>query len=232
MMQLKGRLQQVSDILQQKLGEKNILSSKLFEVQQLLSIMQNEATLYISVRKLLEIFVKSIEGRMRNYIEPIVTEALHFVFDQPLYFHLVFVTRRNQVEVDFIILSGDEAEKVFQLYISNLAEYGEKLELLVKESKNINDTYGGAVNQVLSCILRFVIAELLKLRGPIFLDEPSSAVHPTYAIKLGQLILSLSKKFGRQYIVVTHSKELSSFADVVYEVRQIDGISYVTKIED
>jgi len=36
--------------------------------------------------------------------------------------------------------------------------------------------YGGAINQVLSLVLRLVLVELLKVEGPIFFDEPSSAV--------------------------------------------------------
>jgi len=173
----------------------------------------------------MEIFVKGVEYRIRDYIEPVVSEAFEFVFDQNLKFHLLFVNRRNQVEVDFIILRDDKTEELYQKCIQNPGKYTKQLESLVKETKNINFMYGGAVNQVLSLILRLVLVELLKVKGPVFLDEPSSAVSEEYNMRLGQLISSLSQRFQRQIVLITHSKTLASFAEKSYTINKINGIS-------
>jgi len=224
-MNYKTRLIDINNILQQRIGQRNIIVAKQSELLANQVQLKDTIQLYNSARRLLEIFTKGTEIKIRQYIEPIITEALDFVFDQGLRFHLLFITRRNQMEVDFLIIRNVETEKKFQIYVQDQTKYGKQLEQLVKETKNITDTFGGAVNQVLSCILRFVISELLHIKGPIVLDEPSSAVHPTYAIRLGQLISSLSKRFNRQYIIVTHSRELAEFADKIYEINQVKGIS-------
>lgn len=229
---IENRISACRDLIQQKIGQRDALVSQRNAAQTLRDASAATLETYSSVRRLLEVFTKGTEIKIRQYIEPIITEALDFVFDQGLQFHLVFVNRRNQMEVDFFILRDEKSEEEFQKYIMDQVAYEKQLEQLVKETKNISDTLGGAVNQVLSCALRFVIAELLKIQGPIFLDEPSSAVHPTYAARLGQLISSLSERFHRQYIVVTHSKELASYADKIYEVSQINGISNITEIMD
>lgn len=230
-MNYKTRLTNINDILQQRIGQRNILVTKQEELSSHQLQLKNTVELYNSARRLLEIFTKGTEIKIRQYIEPIITEALDFVFDQGLQFHLLFINRRNQMEVDFLIIRNAETERKFQIYVQDQTKYEKQLEQLVKETKNTTDTFGGAVNQVLSCILRFVISELLHIQGPIVLDEPSSAVHPTYALRLGQLISSLSKRFNRQYIIVTHSRELAEFADKIYEINQVKGISKLEEVK-
>lgn len=226
---MQSRINQCSDNLQQLVGKRDALRERTKALLAHKDSISADAELYSSVRYLLEVFTKGTEVKVRQYIEPIITEALDFVFNQGLYFHLLFVNRRDQMEVDFFILRNKELEDKFQLYITDVEKYEKNLDQLVKETKNIPDIFGGAVNQVLSCVLRFAIAELLHIKGPIFMDEPSSAVHPTYATRLGQLISSLSKRFNRQYVIVTHSRELASFAEEVYEVSQVNGISKAVK---
>ena len=58
--------------------------------------------------------------------------------------------------------------------------------------------------------------------------EPSSAVGEEYSARLGQLLASLSERFHRQYILVTHSHSLASYAEKIYEVEKVNGISQVS----
>jgi len=176
-------------------------------------------------RKLLEVFVTGTELQLRNYIEPIVTDALEFVFEQHLKFHILFAQRRNQVEIDFILIRTEETEAAYQLYVANPSKHEKQLELLVRSTRNLDFMYGGAVNQVLSVILKFVHAEALGLQGPLTLDEPSSAVSEEYNSRLGLLLASLSKKFSRQVILITHSRTLAACADVQYLVEKKGNVS-------
>ena len=178
-------------------------------------------------RGLLELVVRVSDHSIKSYIEPLVTEALDFVFDQGLKFHLYSVSRRNQVEYDFVITRDSQTESDFVKYAADQEKYSTRLEQLVKETRNINFMYGGAVNQVLSLVLRFVLVELLNVRGPLLLDEPSSAVGEQYTARLGQLISSLSARFKRQIMLVTHSRTLASFAEISYNVERVNGISRV-----
>jgi ABC-type lipoprotein export system ATPase subunit len=226
--QLQDRLIRASQKIQQRIGQflqlQKIGNELLLQHQQASERLKN----LIEGKTLLELYVKSTDKKTRQKFEPIITEALHIVFSQDLYFHLYLVNRRNQTEIDFIILRSGLSEKAYQEYIETNNE--KELEKLVKETKNILYMYGGAVNQVLSLVLRFIIAELLKIKGPIALDEPSSAVGEEYSSRLGQLISSLSTKYNRQYIYVTHSKSLASFAERAYNVKQENYISYIEEL--
>jgi DNA repair exonuclease SbcCD ATPase subunit len=219
------RLRQQVD---RKAVELELLQKSRGKAEDSLLELTRSSKLHDEAHRLLEVFVRSTEGAVREYIEPLITEALDFVFCQGLQFHLLFVNRRNQVEVDFIVLRTLEAESIYQEGTGESDVDEVELSLLIKESKNINFMYGGAVNQVIALVLRLVLAELLKVKGPIVLDEPSSAVGEEYSARLGQLLVSLSQRFDRQYILITHSKTLASFAETVYEVEKVDGVSHAS----
>ncbi len=224
-------LLQKRDVLHQDLlrrqGQRDLLRQEESDLGVRQKVLVEDKELLISARRLLEFFVKSTEVTIKEYIEPVVTEALGFVFNQNLQFHLLFVSRRNQIECDFIVTRSDEIENNYQTYSQDPKKYEKQLESLVKELKDINFMYGGAVNQVIACVLRLVIAELFGIQGPIVLDEPSSAVGEANSGKLGKLISSLSKRFNRQYIYSTHSIGLASHADKVYTVEISNGVSSV-----
>ena len=181
-------------------------------------------------KSLLELFARSTEVQIKEYIEPTITEALSFVFNEPLYFHIVFVNRRNQVEVDFIVLPGREAEERYKLYLSDVVKYEKELEEIVDSYTDLTFLYGGAIGEVLGLILRLLLVELLQIKGPVMLDEPTSAVHEEYASRVGVFIKSLSEKFDRQVIYVTHSHSLASSANIVYDVKKEGFISIVEEV--
>jgi DNA repair exonuclease SbcCD ATPase subunit len=225
-------LSQIRDKVLRRVGQRDEIQLRLNTLQQQKEQSEQDSALVADARKLLEIFVKSTEHNVQGYIEPIVTEALDFVFNQGLFFHLLFVNRRNQVEIDFIVIRDTDTEAQYQEYRVNPEKSAKKLEQLVKETKNLGFMYGGAVNQVLGLILRIVLVELLHIHGPIVLDEPSSAVGEEYSTRLGQLLTSLSKRFNRQILLITHSKSLASFADITYEVGKLNNISQIKEIEN
>ena len=229
---LEQRIKEVSDKLQSLVGERNLLKTQLTTVTT--DINSNVADLGITekARKLLELFVKSTEHGIQEYVEPIVTEALEFVFSQHLKFHIMFFNRRNQVEIDFVVARNEKMEEDYQRLIKDPVNNADEIVILVKDATNINYMYGGAINQVLSLILRLVIVEMLKVKGPVFFDEPTSMVSEEYSTRLGHLLLSLSKKFNRQYILITHSNSLASYASKIYQVTQTNKVSTVMLQED
>jgi DNA repair exonuclease SbcCD ATPase subunit len=171
--------------------------------------------------ELLELFVKGNELRIKEYIEPIINSGLLYVFEQELFFHLHFQNRRNQLEIDFIVLRNTEVEKQYQECLKS----EKKLQAFISEHIDINDSFGGAVNQVLGLLLGLIVAELLKIKGPIMFDEPTSMVSEAYNSRLGLLLHSLSVKYHRQYIFITHSASLAECADKKYQVDLENGVS-------
>jgi len=226
-----GRIQLLSAKVSSLVGERRLLMEQLTELTISAVDKGVDLELHTKARKLLELFVKSTEYSIKNYIEPTITEALEFVFSQYLKFHVIFFNRRNQIEVDFVVIRNPDTEKLYQQYILNPDVNEEKIQQISKESRDINYMYGGAINQTISMVLRLVIVELLKIKGPVCLDEPTSMVAEDYNTKLGHLLLSLSKKFNRQYILITHSRSLAAYASKIYQVEHTAGYSQATLLE-
>lgn len=78
--------------------------------------------------------------------------------------------------------------------------------------------------------MRLVLIELLQIEGPVCLDEPTSAVHEEYAARVGVFIKSLSERFNRQIILVTHSQALAAAANKVYNVVKHNEVSAVEEV--
>lgn len=227
---IKERIQHINNKVTTLAGERNLLRQQLNAITNNITKKEGDLDLHKQTRQLLELFVKSTEHNIKSYIEPTITEALEFVFSQYLKFHIVFFNRRNQVEIDFAVIRNPAVEQQYQEYITAPDTNVEKIQQLVKESKDINYMYGGAINQTIATILQLVLVELLHIKGPIFLDEPSSAVSEEYSTKLGHLLSSLSRKFNRQYILITHSNSLASYADKTYNIMQVAGYSQASLV--
>jgi len=226
----KQRVNELRDRTHQIIGKRDSLRENLFKCEDKEKQIVEAGIRVGKAKFLLELFVKGTETQVKEYIEPTITEALRFIFNQHLSFHIVFVTRRGQVEVDFIVLPNEEKEKEYQKYIADLEVHKEIFNAFISNYTDIGFLYGGAVLEILGLILRLLLVEFLSIEGPVILDEPTSAVHETYASRVGVFIKSLSEKFNRQIIFVTHSKALASSANKVYEVIQEDNISRVEEL--
>lgn len=223
--QMHDRIQNIKSELMQLKGMSDMLNQNIDTLKAKYQQLIDKKVLLQDTHTLLSTLVLGTERGIMEYLSPIVTEALHYVFEQDLRFCIEFVTRRNQVEVDFFILRNKKDEDRFHEYLQEPDKYERQIQDLVKEHRDINFMYGGAVNQVIGLVLRLVMAEFLKIQGPIFLDEPSSAVGDVYTERLGKLLASLSERFQRQIILITHSEKLALFAEKQYLVYKENGIS-------
>lgn len=223
-------LNKVNQTLQRQIGQRDVLLQNQKESEKKEANVINLLGNISKAKLLLEMVVRSTEIRVKSYIEPFVTEALDFIFNQNLKFHIVFIDRRGQIEVDFIVLPSNKVEEDYQTYLNDVVTYEQEFDQLVKIYRNINYFYGGAVQEILGVVLRLVMIELLQIKGPVCLDEPTSSFHEQYAARVGVFIKSLSERFNRQIIYVTHSHALAAAANKVYEVKKDRGISRVEEI--
>lgn len=220
----------VSNKIQQLVGKRDSLLKSIDNSQKQEKEYLLKTDIVIKAKTLLELFVKSTESQIQEYIEPTVTEALQFIFNQKLYFHIVFVSRRGQVEVDFIVLANSDVEEDYQKYLTDTEKYKKELEILIDSYVDITYNNGGSVSEILGLVLRLLLIELLRIEGPVVLDEPTSAVCEEYAGRVGVFIKALSNRFNRQIIYITHSKALASAANKIYEVVKNQDISIVEEI--
>lgn len=225
-----NKINNIKDRIHQLIGKRSLLLKNIENLKNQENEIVYKLDKTIKAKELLELFVKSTELQIKQYIEPTVTEALTFIFNQNLYFHIVFLNRRGQIEVDFIVLPNYEVEKRYVECIEDPIKYEEELDILIKGYSDLGFLYGGAVQEILGLVLRLLLVELLGIKGPVFLDEPTSATHEEYASRVGIFIRSLSEKFKRQIIYVTHSHAMASAANKVYFIKRDNEISVVEEM--
>jgi len=142
-------------------------------------------------------------------VEQLVTQGLRGIFDDStIQFNINFVTKRNQVEAEFTI-----------------SHTGENVQ------RDIMYTRGGGLVDIISIALRIIIMQLLKVKGPLILDEPGKFISSQYIGAFGKFLTEVSKTFNRQIIMITHNEHLAAFADNMIEVSQTNGVSEIRKVE-
>ena len=63
------------------------------------------------------------------------------------------------------------------------------------------------------------------------LDEPFRGVSKDYRENLGEFLKYLSEKLGIQFLIVSHQVEIDTAADMLYEIRKIDGEVQILPVE-
>lgn len=144
---------------------------------------------------------------MKSEIEKLVSQGLQIIFENPyIDFSINFTTKRNQTEAEFIISKGKDGERI---------------------TGDILYSNGGGVIDIVSISLRIIIMQLLKVQGPLLLDEPGKNISTQYVGNFGKFLTQISKTFDRQIIMITHNEKLAMFANAILEVNQINGVSSV-----
>lgn len=77
--------------------------------------------------------------------------------------------------------------------------------------------FGGGIRNIISTILRFIFAEYHtpRLALPLILDEVGNNLSKEYQAKFGELLSTLSRKFNRQVILITHQQAVIKYADKI-----------------
>jgi len=148
------------------------------------------------------------QSQLSRQISGIVSSALAAVFPDPYKFVVEFVSRRNTTECDLMFEKNGQRR-------SPLASCG----------------YGAA--DIASLALRVAYWKLDgKARNVLVLDEPTRALSLEKHERASMMVSELSKmNGGLQFIIVTHSKKLASYADKIFQVKKINNVSHVTEIE-
>lgn len=147
------------------------------------------------------------QAEVSKQVEDLVTKALRTVFGREDYrFAFTWEVSRGQasaIPTLWSVFAGNECCE-----------------------EDILDGHGGGVVDVISFVLRFVVARFTTppLLPLLVLDEPFRHVDQKHADGIGRLLTLLTERTGWRILMVTHSEELAERADHVYEaVRGSDG---------
>lgn len=151
---------------------------------------ENALKARILLQEIATVTQKKVEERISN----IVSSALEAVFPDPYKFILEFVPKRNQTECILHFEKNNERMKPI-------------------------DSSGGGTVDLASFAMRIAFLTIdRKSRRLLICDEPFRFVSRNYLPRVSQIMQILSDKYGIQFIIVSHLKELIEDADKVFEL--------------
>lgn len=160
-------------------AEKNKLETNLIK-------LDNDKELHTKAVELLSVVQKVSQEKIKDGFETLITQALHYVFENDTSFELTFGRRGNLQELDF-----------------NIKKPG------FEKAYDILDTDSGGVISIVSTALRIVLMEITtpKIEGFILLDEPfygvSEGFGSDFLIKAIDFIQEIHQKLNRQIIIIS-----------------------------
>jgi len=202
------RLLQLRSILDKKKGQKLQIEKELEGMKK--GLLSNKKSLHWhkEARDLIRTASLRTQDQLSYHISEVTSLALDAIFEKPYLLEAEFVQRRNKTECDlFFSRNGQQIHPM--------------------------DASGGGAIDVASFALRIASwgMQTPKQRNTIILDEPFKNLSKGYQEKGSNMLKEVSKKLGIQFIIVTHENTLASFADKIFEVSLVDGISQVQAYE-
>jgi DNA repair ATPase RecN len=190
--------------LERETGRRDQVKEQLDRTAKQVRVLSREIGFAEQAQVIIQQIAQQTQQELEYHISELVTLALASVFPDPYQLKVHFVVRRGKTEADIVF-----------------ARNGEEIDPLSASG-------GGAVD-VAAFALRVALWRLSprRSRAVLILDEPFRFLSAARLPLAGQMLRELSDRFGLQIIMVTHSRELSEFADRTFEVKQRDGISEV-----
>ena len=184
------------DFVSRRVGERDTLLVRKCKIESDIKLLQSDLDKYNSVMDLLREFMTELPARFINYIELLVSEALEYVFNEPLKFKLEYSARNKNPNLNFSVINSDGTET------------------------EVKDSRGGGLVCFVGVILRLILVRLMRarIRQILFLDEPLGMLSVEYQEKALSIIRELSHRFNIQIIMVSHQMEASEMADTVYSL--------------
>ena len=138
----------------------------------------------------------------RTFIESLVNDGIEYVIGD------------NSVSIS--IESSIKNNKV--QYTINIIDNKNKIEGGI-------ESFGGGILAIISFIFRIVIMHISKMFPLIVIDENLTFVSHHYQERLSQFIKHISSQFNINVLMISHSPKLNTYADKIYEMKKVNGIS-------
>ena len=196
-----------SDFLAQKKGLKKRLEGQKKGIETELDDKRQFVCNLKEAREIISTVGVLAQNEVKTVIEELVTQALQSVFGNKYSFVIENKILRNKPETSFYVeIDG----KRFSL----------------------KEELGGGVVDVTSFAVRIVLWAITSPRSAntIILDEPGKFISKDKLQSFGEMIKSLSKMLGIQFVIITHENELAEISDKAYNVTQENGISVVEEV--
>lgn len=208
--ELASRVRAVRRKVDGRIAEARLIATTGKSLKEEIALAESDAELYNKVAITLASIGETKQADAQNTIEQLVTRGLQTIFSDPhLKFHVVQTQRGKTPEVKFMIESLMDNKPI---------------------ETSIMDARGGGYAAIVGFLLQLVVMMLGNNEPIMIQDETFAHVSAEYRLPLAEFLRELVDKTKAQIIIVTHDKIFAEFADVTYEVRQINGVSKVREI--
>ena len=169
--------------------------------------------IYLSLLEKSQLLIQRVaqdtQSKLKFKVEDVVNTALDAVFPDEYSFSLDFELSRGKTEARLVFNSKKTGREIDPMNAS-----------------------GGGVVDLTSFALRIACFALEQgTDNVIVLDEPFRFISRDLQSRAGEILKSLSRKMGIQFIIVTHIAEMIDVADKIFEVKKNkSGISEITVI--
>jgi DNA repair exonuclease SbcCD ATPase subunit len=190
--------------LERKKGQKLQLEKSVSTLTDEISELKRSLRRHEQAREIIREVGLATQQQLQFHISDITSLALEAVFNDPYELKVEFVQRRNKTECDLLFSrDGNDIEP--------------------------KSASGGGAVDVAAFALRIASWSMQtpRSRNVIILDEPMRFLSVDLQERASLMIKEISKKIGVQFIIVTHSNVLTTFADKTFEVTLNKGISKV-----
>lgn len=194
--------QNIDDVISHHKASTNHLSN-LIEIRELKYKTMTDTKKELDT--VIQFFEKVIDMNTkstRTFIESLVNDGIEYVIGD------------NSVSIS--IESSIKNNKV--QYTINIIDNKNKIEGGI-------ESFGGGILAIISFIFRIVIMHISKMFPLIVIDENLTFVSHHYQERLSQFIKHISSQFNINVLMISHSPKLNTYADKIYEMKKVNGIS-------
>lgn len=196
-------LNEISTLISREEGKQASCLKSLEEAKKTMDSLSKKQVLLERAQVFLQDTAKRTQEQLKIHIEDLVQLALDTCFPGIYEFKVEFEIKRGKTEATLLF------------YTNGMAI-------------NPMEASGGGVIDLAAFALRIASWTLSKTRNVVILDEPFRFLSKDLQPQANQIIKELSKRLNLQFILVTHSPEMVSAADRIFEVRKEKGKSIVT----
>lgn len=191
--------------LEQQKGQQIQIERSLSETKTTIKKKKRDLHRHEEAREIIREVGLKTQQQLQYNISDITSLALEAVFPNPYELKVDFVQRRNKTECDLLFVRNG------------------------MEIKPIDASGVGAVD-IASFALRIASWSMARprTRNVIILDEPFKCLSDNYQERASIMIKEISQRLGLQFILVTHSETLATYADKIFKVSIKKGISKVS----
>ena len=196
-------LQDIEQVVNRAAAQRDNLVSQIAKRDQEIQLTVTSVQAHEQVQALIQDTAKTVQEELRFHIQDLVQHALDTLLPGTYVFRVEFEVSRGKTSANLV-----------------LEKDGYPLEDILNEC-------GGTVADIVGLALRVAVWTLARTDNCILLDEPGRHISAEFKPLFGELLKGLSEKLGIQFLVVSHDQAIIDYADRVFEVSQVDGVSRV-----